>query len=229
MPGIKVLPRSRCLQNHAHYSVANNLKLPPAFYKSPDVVAISRALLGKVLVSEADGVHTAGMIVETEAYAGPEDQACHAYLRRNTKRTAPMFLEGGVAYVYLIYGIYHLFNIVTHEAGEPYAVLVRAVEPLDGIDAMLRRRNLDTLKPAVSAGPGLLTIAMGITKALTGHSLQGPELWVEDRGIRIPESDIVAGTRVGVAYAKDDAYLPYRFSIRGNRYVSKGKGLVLPG
>jgi DNA-3-methyladenine glycosylase len=202
-----------------------NLKLSPAFYQSADVVGIARALLGKVLVSEASGEHTAGIIVETEAYAGPEDQACHAYLRRNTKRTAPMFLDGGVAYVYLIYGIYNLFNIVTHGEGEPYAVLVRGVEPLEGVDVMLRRRGLDSLKPQVSAGPGLLTIAMGITKALTGHSLQGPDLWVEDRGIRVPEADIVSGTRVGVAYAKEDAYLPYRFSVRGNRYVSRGKGL----
>lgn len=199
--------------------------LKPGFYRGHDVVGTARSLLGKVLVSEVDGAHTAGVIVETEAYAGPEDRACHAYLRRNTKRTAPMFLEGGVAYVYLIYGIYHLFNIVTHEAGEPYAVLVRGVEPLEGIDIMLRRRNMSLVTPGLTAGPGILTIAMGITKNLTGHSLQGPELWIEDRGIPVPETDIVAGTRVGVAYAGRDAYLPYRFSIRGNRYVSKGKGL----
>ena len=205
-----------------------NRRLNAAFYLNPDVVAVSRALLGKVLVSEVDGQRTAGMIVETEAYAGPDDQACHAYLRRNTKRTAPMFLEGGVAYVYLIYGIYNLFNIVTHKAGEPYAVLVRAVEPLEGLDVMLRRRGMDALRPNVSAGPGLLTIAMGITKALSGESLQGPELWIEDRGIIVPEGDIVSGTRVGVAYAGDDAFLPYRFSIRGNRYVSRGKGLRPP-
>lgn len=200
-------------------------KLSPAFYRGADVVSIARSLLGKVLVSEVGGEHTTGIIVETEAYAGPEDMACHAYLRRNTKRTAPMFLDGGVAYVYLIYGIYNLFNIVTHEAGEPYAVLVRGVEPLEGTDVMLRRRGMETLKPNVSAGPGLLTIAMGITKSLSGESLQGPDLWIEDRGIQVAESDIVAGTRVGVAYAKEDALLPYRFSIRGNRYVSKGKGL----
>jgi DNA-3-methyladenine glycosylase len=115
------------------------LKLKPEFYRGTDVVAISRALLGKVLVTEVDGERTAGIIVETEAYAGPDDLACHAYLRRNTKRTAPMFLEGGVAYVYLIYGIYNLFNIVTHAAGEPYAVLVRGLEPLEGLDVGWRR------------------------------------------------------------------------------------------
>jgi len=203
------------------------LKLKPEFYRGHDVVAISRALLGKVLVTELDGERTAGIIVETEAYAGPHDRACHAYLHRNTKRTAPMFLQGGVAYVYLIYGIYNLFNVVTHDAGEPYAVLVRAIEPLEGTEVMLRRRHMDALKPALTAGPGVLTIAMGITRALTGHSLQGPELWIEDRGIRVPETDIVAGTRVGVAYAQEDAFLPYRFSIRGNSYVSRGKGLSL--
>jgi DNA-3-methyladenine glycosylase len=201
------------------------LKLKPEFYRGHDVVAIARALLGKVLVSDVGGERTAGIIVETEAYAGPDDRACHAYLNRNTKRTAPMFLEGGVAYVYLIYGIYNLFNIVTHEAGEPYAVLVRAVEPVEGIDLMLRRRNMEALRPALTAGPGVLSIAMGITRALTGHSLQGPELWIEERGIQVAEADIIAGTRVGVAYAQEDAFLPYRFSVRGNKYLSKGKGL----
>src|ERR1043166_1119835 len=106
------------------------MKLPPSFYARKDVVKIARELLGKVLVTEIGGQRTAGIIVETEAYAGPSDKACHAYLRRNTIRTAPMFREGGIAYVYLIYGIYHLFNIVTHEEGEPYAVLIRAIEPL---------------------------------------------------------------------------------------------------
>lgn len=201
------------------------MKLPPSFYTRTDVVKISRELLGKVLVTETDGLRTSGIIVETEAYAGPSDKACHAYLHRNTKRTAPMFCEGGIAYVYLIYGIYHLFNIVTHTEGNPYAVLIRAVEPLEGIDTMLQRRGFNEMKPNLTAGPGILTIALGITKDLTGQSLQGPHIWVEDRGIRVPAKEIVATTRVGIAYAQEDALLPYRFYIRGNAFVSKAKGL----
>jgi DNA-3-methyladenine glycosylase len=201
------------------------VKLPVSFYTRKDVVKISRELLGKVLVTEIDGHYTSGIIVETEAYAGPADKACHAYLRKNTKRTAPMFEEGGIAYIYLIYGIYHLFNIVTHVKGEPYAVLVRAVEPLDGIDAMLGRRGMEQLIPGLTAGPGTLSIALGITTSLSGHSLQGPRIWLEDRGIKAPAANIEAATRVGVAYAAEDALLPYRFFIRGNRFVSKAKGI----
>lgn len=203
-------------------------KLPPGFYTRKDVVKISRELLGKVLVTEINGRRTSGIIVETEAYAGPTDKACHAYLRRNTIRTAPMFREGGIAYVYLIYGIYHLFNIVTHVEGEPYAVLVRGIEPLEGVDTMLERRGFESLKPNLTAGPGTLTIALGITKAFSGESLQGPHIWLEDRDIKVPAMDIVATTRVGVDYAAEDALLPYRFYIRGNKWVSKGKGLPLP-
>ena len=189
---------------------------------------ISRELLGKVLVTEVDGCRTSGIIVETEAYAGPTDKACHAYLRRNTVRTAPMFREGGIAYVYLIYGIYHLFNIVTHAEGEPYAVLIRGIEPLEGVDTMMARRGFETLKPNLTAGPGMLTIALGITKVFSGEGLQGPHIWLENRDIKVPAEEIVATTRVGVEYAAEDALLPYRFYIRGNKWVSKGKGLPLP-
>jgi DNA-3-methyladenine glycosylase len=200
-------------------------RIPPSFYTRKDVVKISRELLGKVLVTEINGRYTSGIIVETEAYAGPTDKACHAYLHRNTKRTAPMFREGGIAYVYLIYGMYHLFNIVTGKEGAPYAVLVRAVEPRDGIDIMLERRGFDAPRHALTAGPGTLSMALGITKDFSGESLQGPHIWLEDRGIKVPAADIVAATRVGVAYAEEDALLPYRFYIRGNKWVSKGKGL----
>jgi DNA-3-methyladenine glycosylase len=202
-------------------------KLSPSFYTRKDVVKISRELLGKVLVTEIDGVRTSGIIVETEAYAGPSDKACHAYLRRNTVRTAPMFKEGGIAYVYLIYGMYHLFNIVTHVEGEPYAVLVRAIEPLEGLGTMLERRGHEVGKPVLTAGPGVLSIALGITKSLSGESLQGPLIWLEDRGIKVAKKDIVATTRVGVDYAEEDALLPYRFYIKGNAWVSKGKGIKI--
>lgn len=200
-------------------------KLPTSFYTRSDVVKISRELLGKMLVTEIGGLRTAGIIVETEAYAGPGDKACHAYLGRHTRRTAPMFREGGIAYIYLIYGVYHLFNIVTNTAGNPFAVLVRAIEPIDGIDTMLDRRGLPALTPQLTAGPGTLSIALGLTKGLSGESLQGPHIWLDDRGIRVAKKDIVATTRVGVAYAGADALLPYRFFIRDHPWVSKAKGL----
>lgn len=211
-------------------SIANFLKyrpmiLPPNFYTRPDVVQIAKDLLGKVLVTNIMGSITAGIIVETEAYAGPTDKACHAFCNRRTKRTNIMYAEGGVAYVYLCYGIHHLLNVVTHHAEQPYAVLIRGLEPLEGLDLMLDRRNATMLKPSLTAGPGSLSAAMGITTSLTGISLQDPEIRIEDRGFSIADGDILSGTRVGVAYAAEDALLPFRFSIKGNPYVSKAKGL----
>lgn len=199
--------------------------LPESFYRGKDVVGIARELLGKVLVTNFDGVRTSGMIVETEAYAGEGDKASHAAGGRRTARTEVMYAQGGTAYVYLCYGIHHLFNVVTNDAGIPHAVLIRGIEPLDGIDTMRYRRNKINAEPSLTAGPGALSMALGIHTSNTGLSLQGPEIFIEDRGIKISGKDIVAGTRVGVAYAMDDALRPYRFSVRGNRFVSKGKGL----
>jgi DNA-3-methyladenine glycosylase len=136
-----------------------------------------------------------------------------------------MFAHGGVAYVYLCYGIHHLFNVVTNVEHTPHAILVRAIEPLDGVEVMLERRRKEKLSPILTAGPGAMSEALGIKTKHTGLLLQGPEIYIEDRGIRLPRKDIVEASRVGVAYAQEDALLPYRFSIRDNRYVSKGKGL----
>lgn len=199
--------------------------IPPSFYTRNDTIAIAKELLGKLIVTELDGVRCSGIIVETEAYTGPEDRACHAFGFKHTARTAPMYLAGGVAYVYLIYGIYHLFNIVTNVAGQPHAVLVRAIEPLEGLEQMLLRRKLHSISPRLCAGPGLMSQALGITTVHTGLSLQGAPIWLEEGTTKIPDNDIVAGTRVGVAYAGKDALLPYRFSIKGNKWVSKAKGL----
>lgn len=199
--------------------------LPESFYSRKDVVKIAQELLGKVLVTEFDGVHTAGMITETEAYAGAIDKASHAFGNRRTRRTEVMYNHGGVAYVYLCYGIHHLFNVVTNLQDVPHAILIRAVEPLEGIQFMLKRREKDILQPSLTAGPGAMSMALGIHSSNTGLSLQGPEIFIEDRGIKINKKDIVTATRVGVAYAQDDAYLPYRFYIKDNKYVSKGKGL----
>ena len=199
--------------------------LPESFYTRKDVVKIAQELLGKVLVTNIDGIYTSGIIVETEAYAGAADKASHAHGNRRTKRTEIMFWQGGMAYVYLCYGIHHLFNVVTNVRDVPHAVLIRAVEPLEGIEHMLERRGKEMLTPSLTAGPGAMSMALGIHTSQTGKSLLSNEIYIEDRGFRIPSKDIVTSTRVGVAYAQDDAYLPYRFSIRGNKYVSKGKGL----
>lgn len=199
-------------------------KLSNAFYERADVVKIAQELLGKLLVTEIGGLRTSGRIVETEAYAGITDRASHAWNDRRTRRTETIYSHGGVAYVYLCYGIHHLFNVVTNQREVPHAVLVRGLEPVEGIDTMLWRCGKQKLDTTLTAGPGSLSRALGITTALTGESLSGDVLWIEDAP-RIPKTQIVAGTRVGVAYALDDAYLPYRFSVKGNKWVSKGKGL----
>lgn len=199
--------------------------LPESFYTRKDVVKIARALLGKVLVTNIDGITTSGIIVETEAYAGAGDKASHAYGNRRTNRTEIMFRNGGTAYVYLCYGIHHLFNVVTNVHEVPHAVLIRAIEPLEGIAYMLERRGKDKLTPALTAGPGAMSAALGIVTAHTGMLLRDDAIYIEDRDIKIQPKDVVAATRVGVAYAQEDALLPYRFYIRGNKYVSKGKGL----
>lgn len=200
--------------------------LPEQFFRGKDVVKIAKDLLGKVLVTNIDGKRTSGIITETEAYAGVGDKASHAYGGRHTQRTEIMYCQGGVAYVYLCYGIHHLFNVVTNEQDIPHAVLIRAVEPLEGIDIMLERRGKDKLTSSLTAGPGALSMALGIHTTHSGILINSDIILIEDRGIKIKASSIVAGTRVGVAYAKEDAYLPYRFWIKDNPYVSKGKGLV---
>ncbi|MGN7720154.1 DNA-3-methyladenine glycosylase [Chitinophaga sp. 22620] len=200
-------------------------KLERAFYADKDVLKVAKALLGKVLVTEIAGVRTSGRIVETEAYNGVVDRASHAWNNRRTNRTEVMFGPGGVAYVYLCYGIHHLFNVVTNLEDVPHAVLVRGLEPLEGIDHMLFRCGKQKVDYTLTAGPGSLSKALGITTALTGQSLLGDVIWIEDAP-PVPKKDIVAGTRVGVAYAMEDAYLPYRFSVKGSPWVSKGKGLV---
>ncbi len=199
--------------------------LPESFYTRKDVVEIAKELLGKVLVTTFDGKRTAGMIVETEAYAGTTDKASHAHGGRRTNRTEVMYAYGGVAYVYLCYGIHHLFNVVTNVQDTPHAILIRAIEPLEGVDVMLERRGKEKLHPSLTAGPGAMSTALGIHIRITGQQLQGPQIYIEDRCFSISSKDIIAATRVGVAYAMDDAVLPYRFYIKGNPFVSKGKGL----
>jgi DNA-3-methyladenine glycosylase len=200
------------------------LRVPLNFYSSEDVVSISKALLGKVLCTNIDGAYTSGVIVETEAYHGPEDKASHAFGMRRTARTEPMFGRAGVTYIYLCYGIHHLFNIDTAPTGTPHAILVRAVEPLDGIDIMLRRRGMQTLQPRLTSGPGSMSAALGLTTALSGQDLQkrNSPVWIED-GKVLSRSDVIASPRVGVAYAAEWAEKPWRFRIRDNRWTSPAK------
>lgn len=187
--------------------------LPSSFYRRDDVVAVSRALLGKVLVSEIDGRRTAAIITETEAYAGVTDKASHAFGDRRTRRTEPMYGPGGTAYVYLCYGIHHLFNVVTGAAGVPHAVLVRAGAVHTGLQDMLERRGKRQPDRALLAGPGSLARALGITTALTGSSLLDGPIRIEDHGLEIDEARIRVGPRIGVDYAKEDAARPYRFRV----------------
>ena len=205
--------------------MARAKRLPRAFYTDKYVTGISRMLLGKILCTTLDGRLTTGMIVETEAYHGPEDKASHAYRGRRTGRTEPMFGDPGVAYIYLCYGIHHLFNIVTGPAGTPHAILVRAVEPVHGIETMMERRGMTFPHPRLTAGPGSLTVALGLTTALSGTDLLHPQspVWIEDRGTQIPGKDIIASTRVGVGYAGDWARKPWRFRIRNNPWTSPAR------
>jgi DNA-3-methyladenine glycosylase len=197
------------------------LKLPEAFYIGDNVVNITRNLLGKYLFTCIDGLTTGGYIVEAEAYNGTIDRASHAYGNRRTKRTETMFARGGVAYVYLCYGIHQMLNVVTATEGVPHAVLIRAIEPTVGIETMLERRGMEKLKPGITSGPGSLTKALGINREFNAIRFQSNLLWIEDGGITFQNEEIAAVPRVGVDYAGPDAFLPYRLYVKGNIYVSK--------
>lgn len=189
------------------------MKIPREFYVRNDVVQISRELLGKVLCTRLNGQVTKAVITETEAYAGVTDKASHAYGGRRTKRTEPIYAQGGTAYVYLCYGIHHLFNVVTNAANTPHATLIRAAEPFAGSDLMLQRRKKRQSDKSLLAGPGSLAQALGITTNLSGTSLLGNRIWIEDHKLPFATEDIVVGPRVGIDYADEDAQRPYRFSV----------------
>lgn len=205
-------------------------KLDTHFYNRPDVVKIARELLGKLLVTSFDGQITSGRIVETEAYAGEPDRASHAWNGRRTNRTEVMYGIGGTAYVYLCYGIHQMFNVVTNQQGIPHAILVRAVEPVIGIDMMLERTGKMKLDHTLTKGPGNVGKALGLYTRHTGLSLLGDEVFIADDDFKVKKSDILATPRIGVDYAGTDAALPYRFIINGNPYVSGKKiGLARKG
>lgn len=197
------------------------IPLPFSYYLNQDVLFLAKDLLGKVLYTQVEGKITAGIIVETEAYFGVQDKASHAYGGRRTDRTEILYSQGGISYVYLCYGIHHLFNIVSSVDGEPHAILIRAIEPLIGKDIMELRRNMSANKGAISAGPGSAAKALGIDRTFNQKDLTGEEIWIEDHGIRYNPDEVAATPRVGVAYAQEDALLPWRFFIKGNKYISK--------
>lgn len=199
------------------------MKLNYNFYQNPATEEVAKNLLGKFIVTHLNGHLTSGMIVETEAYCGKADKASHAYNGRRTGRTEIMYREGGTCYVYLIYGIHALFNVVTNSKDNPDAVLIRAIEPIEGIDKMLQRRKLNHFKNYFSSGPGLLSQALGITTSHTGKSLCDNEIWLEDRDIYFTKNEIISSPRVGVAYAGEDAHLLRRYRIINNAWTSRAK------
>lgn len=187
-------------------------KLGIRYFQTDNTLALGKNLLGKFLVSSIGNVITSGMIIETESYLGSKDRASHAFDNLRTKRNDPMYLPGGHWYVYLCYGIHYLTNIVSHQKDVPEAVLIRALKPCDGIDLMKKRRRVDALT-RLTNGPGSLSQALGITKTISGDPI-GKSVWIEDRGIIVPDDQIIISPRIGVAYAKEDALLPYRFRIK---------------
>jgi DNA-3-methyladenine glycosylase len=195
-------------------------KLNEGFYQRTDTIAIAKELLGKILVTNWPEGITSGRIVETEAYLGAIDKASHAYGNRKTNRTQVMFQPGGVAYVYLCYGIHHLFNIVTGIDDTPHVVLIRALEPVQGLDLMRERTGSSQKENRIAAGPGKLTKALGLTTSHSGLSLIDDEVFILDDGSRISKKEIIADPRIGVDYAGEDAFLPYRFTILNNASVS---------
>src|SRR5580692_9224532 len=185
-------------------------KLDADFYERRSVVTVARALLGKVLVTELDGVRTSGRIVEVEAYNGVVDRASHAFPWRRTARTEVMFGAGGTAYISLIYGIHRLFNVVTNR---------------EGIPVMLKRMGREQLDHSLTRGPGNVSRALGLRTHHTGLSLLKGQVWIGDDGFRPRRGEIAASPRIGVDYAGADAALRYRFFLKGNQYVSGPKKL----
>jgi DNA-3-methyladenine glycosylase len=198
------------------------MKLPRRFYKRDDTIRVAKDLLGKLLVVPApDGGRVSGMIVETEAYLGEIDKAAHSFGGRRTLRNEITYAEGGHAYVFFIYGMYFQLNVVAGEAGSPHVVLVRGVEPVEGVETMRQRRG-EMAARNFTSGPGKLCIAMGIDRSFNGEDLLGDRIWIE-KYRQIPESEIATGPRVGIDYAEEFVEMPWRFWIDGNPYVSKAR------
>jgi DNA-3-methyladenine glycosylase len=197
-----------------------NTKLPREFYTRPNVLTVARELLGKLLVVPAsDGSRVSGTIVEVEAYRGPQDRAAHSYGGRRTRRTETMYGVGGTAYVFFVYGMYYQFNVVTNAAETPHAILIRAVEPVEGME-LIRKRRRGQSDHNLTNGPGKLCIALGIDRSLDAADLVGERVWIEEQK-SIPRSQIASGPRIGIDYAEEWKDKPWRFWVRNNSYVSR--------
>ncbi|MEO8041400.1 MAG: DNA-3-methyladenine glycosylase [Acidobacteriota bacterium] len=197
-------------------------RLTQDFYTRKDTLRIARDLLGKLLVVPTDdGRRVSGMIVETEAYLGEIDKAAHSYGGRRTARNEITYAEGGHVYVFFVYGMYYQLNLVTGLTDHPHVVLIRAVEPVEGIELMRVRRGSMKDKNLTS-GPGKLCIALGITRDLNGEDLLGDRIWVEEYR-NFKKSEIAVGPRVGIDYAEEFADMPWRFWVKENEFVSKTK------
>ena len=203
--------------------------MPIAFYQREDVLLIAKELLGKLLVTQFQGMLTSGRIVETEAYNGTIDKASHAYGGRRTKRTEVIFGSGGVAYVYLCYGIHHMFNVVTNDHGTPHAILIRGIEPVAGKEIMTERFHKTTFNKTIGKGPGNVTRALGIQTIHSGYSLLGNEIFIADDKYIVEESSIISAPRIGVDYAGEDAKLLYRYYLEDNPYVSRTRIFKMKG
>ena len=195
-------------------------KLPLSFYHREDVVQIARELLGKIIVTTFEGNFTSGRIVETEAYVGLIDKASHSFGHRRTARNEHMYGNPGIAYVYICYGMHQMFNIVTNAKDIPDAVLIRAVEPMEGIDIMLKRTGKMKLDRTLTRGPGNVGKALGIFKHHSGLHLDSNDIYIVTDKFSLKEENIGTSKRIGVESAGPDGLLPYRFYIRGNKYVS---------
>src|SRR5437870_2245255 len=201
-------------------SAAQNSKLPREFYTRANVLTVTRELLGKLLVvPTSDGTRMSGIIVEAEAYRGPQDRASHAYGGRRTNRTETMYGIGGTAYVYFVYGMYYQFNVVTNLKDIPHAALIRSLEPVEGVEIM-RTRRPGQPDHNLTNGPGKLSIALGIDRTLDSADLLGDRVWIE-AGEKVPARQILSGPRVGIDYAEEWVDKPWRFWIRDNPFVSR--------
>ena len=195
-------------------------KIPLSFYTRKDVVEIAKDLIGKIIVTNFDGNITSGRIVETEAYVALTDKASHSFGGKRTARNEHMYAGAGTAYVYICYGLHHMMNIVTNDKDIPDAVLIRAVAPIEGIDIMLKRTGKRILDKTLTRGPGNVGKALGIFKHHSGHHLLGNKIYLLDDGFKINEQQIGKSARIGVESAGADSLLPYRFYLKGNKYVS---------
>ena len=195
-------------------------KLPYSFYDRDDVIGIARELLGKVILTNINGKKTSGRIVETEAYVAFIDKASHSYKGKKTARNEHMYSAPGTAYIYICYGLHQMMNVVTNKEGIPDAILIRAIEPLSGVQLMQQRTGKATIDYTITRGPGNVGKALGISKNHSGFLLLDDTIYIYDDGFSLNGLEVGTSKRIGVESAGKDGLLPYRFYVKGNKYVS---------